>query len=1021
MSSVLSPRDVARGRPPAVPPGVHRIVLPVVAGALALASALASSAWAQTATGNLRGYVTGAGGRPVADAQVAAILASTNQRRGALTNAAGFYFLGGLRPGRYEVTVRRIGFAPQTRTVQIQIGATTDLNVAIGEAAVQLSVVRVEARTAATETRTSEVGTNVSRDQIENLPNFERNFLDIAKLVPGITPAAVNDETKFIAAGGQPSEAVNVFVDGASYKNDVLRGGVVGQDASRGNPFPQGAVQEFRVITQNYKAEYQKASSAIITATTRSGGNDWEGEVFGQGIGRSSTWTARNPIQVRDRQPRGRYERLQAGGSLGGPVVRDRLFFFGTYEINFRNDPQNVILGNLAGQAPAGLNPQQYVGTFNSEFRQHLGFGKLTWNQSERSTVDASLTLRRETDFRGFGGTNSAQFAENVDIGVTNGVVNWKYAPGQWLNEAQVSFQQFSWLPVPQNRDLVGRDYAGIIRLGGRDTWQEFTQGRLSLRDDLTRAGVQLAGDHVFKMGASVDFLDYEAIKQQVGNPVYTYEVSNNFSVPVRARFGFGEPRVATTNQQLGLYLQDDWTIGRKLVLNLGLRWDVETNGANNTYATPGPLADSLRLLTQQGRFLVGRPRPNQQGECCDFDQVDAIGQLGGIENFISTGRDSRKIYYGAIQPRLGLSYDLRGDGRTVLFGGFGVYYDRNYWNQLLDEQFRRQFRVINVEFRDDCPPNQNGCTAWDPRYLDPAQLRTLSGPVGAPEVFLVKNDLRPPRTHQTSAGLRQAIGNLQVTATYNGVRGYNGMNYVRVSGWGGLGPNYSTAFAADDRVRTWYDALQLQVERPLRLDTRWGGSIAYTFAKATEQGQSTDIFWGFDDRYPTVADRPRIGTPGNQRHGVVANAIVRLPYDVRLSGIVSLGSGLTANATDASRGRGPFNERIYVYQPPTRPFLGFGNAFSTQNLDLRLEKGLPLASRQRVSLALDLFNAFNSRNFGCFDAFIAPGTEPANANYNRPGCAAPGRRIQLGLRYGLAGPQGVGAARAGAASGAAR
>jgi hypothetical protein len=972
----------------------------VVLGVAAPGTPFGAVAHAQTATGNLRGYVRNPAGAPVGEAQISARNLENNLQRGTLTNAAGFYYLGGMRPGRYEVTVRRIGFAPQARVVTIQIGATNDVNFSVSEQAAQLTAVRVEAASDAAETRTSEVARNVSREQIENLPNFERNFLDIARLVPGITASAVNSGDKVIAAGGQPAEAVNVFVDGATYKNDVLRGGVVGQDASRGNPFPQGAVQEFRVITQNYKAEYQKASSAIITATTRSGGNQWEGELFGYGIGK--TWAARDAIQVRDNRPRGAYERLQAGASVGGPLVRDRLFFFGTYELNFRDEPQNIVLGGNAAQAPAGLNPQQYVGTFNSEFRQHLGFGKLTWNASERSTVDASVTARRETDYRGFGGQNSFETAENVVIDVYNGVANWRRAGDRWLNEAQANVQYFVWNPRPLNQTLIGREYAGIIRLGGRDSWQEFTQSRISLRNDVTRGGVRWLGDHVFKGGASLDFLGYDVIKQQVGNPVFVYEARNQYATPTRARFGFGEPRQEATNQQLGAYLQDDWTVTPKLVLNLGLRWDVETNGANNSYVTPGPLADSLRLLAASGRFQVGRPRPNAQGQCCDFDQINAIEQLGGIGNFISQGRSSRPAYLRAFQPRVGASYDVRGNGRSVVFGGLGIYYDRNYWNQLLDEQFRRQFRVLNVEFRDDCPADANGCTRWDPRYLDPAQLRTLSGPVGAPEVFLVANDLTPPRSVQSSIGLRQTFGGQLITVSYNGIRGSNGMNYVRVSGWGGLGPNYSTAFATDNRVKTWYDALQLQVERPVRADTRWGGSIAYTAARAREQGQSTDLFWGFDDRYPTVADRPILRAPGNQAHTIVANAIGILPYDVRLSGIVSLGTGITANATDASRGRGPFNERTYLYQPPTRAFLGVGQVFNTQNLDLRVEKGLPVVSGQRASLSVDLFNAFNSRNFGCYDAFINPSTEQPNANFDRPGCAGLGRRIQVGVRYAL-------------------
>ena len=122
------------------------------------------------------------------------------------------------------------------------------------------------------DTRTSEVTTNVTEEQVRYLPQNTRNFLNFAALAPGVR-VADNEIRKEITAGALPSQNINVFIDGVSYKNDVIEGGVIGQDASRGNPFPQNAVQEFQVITQNYKAEYEKAASAIITAITKSGGN----------------------------------------------------------------------------------------------------------------------------------------------------------------------------------------------------------------------------------------------------------------------------------------------------------------------------------------------------------------------------------------------------------------------------------------------------------------------------------------------------------------------------------------------------------------------------------------------------------------------------------------------------------------------------------------------------------------------------------------------------------------------------
>ena len=326
----------------------NAFLLRTIAAMTGLALAV-SPAHTQSVDANLRGYVRGANSTPVENAQVATRSLATNQTRGTTTSVSGYYFIGGLRPGTYEVTMRRIGFVAQTDTIRLLIGQTRDLNFNVAEASVQLGGVQVTAF-AGTETRTSEVSTNVTREQIENLPSSERNFLDIAKLAPGITATPVNSDVKYFSAGGQPAEAVNVFVDGVSYKNDVLKGGVVGQDQSKGNPFPQGAVQEFRVLTQNYKAEYQKAASAIISATTRSGTNEWESDVFVYGIPKGLV--ARDAYTTRIGGQPPNYTRFQAGGSLGGPIQRDKLFFFGTYELNARDEPKIVVVGSNAAAAP---------------------------------------------------------------------------------------------------------------------------------------------------------------------------------------------------------------------------------------------------------------------------------------------------------------------------------------------------------------------------------------------------------------------------------------------------------------------------------------------------------------------------------------------------------------------------------------------------------------------------------------------------------------------------------------------
>src|SRR5438094_7178593 len=234
----------------------------------------APAAVSQTSTGSIRGYVTDSGGTPIAGGRVVAVNPLTSTQREVATQSNGFYAMLGLVPAEYDVTARQIGMAPQRIHVRVLIGEVYPLDFRLATSAIQVEAVTVVAASGV-ETRTSEVATNVTRQQVENLPISDRNFLDLVQLAPGtsIQGQGINDTRKTFAAGALPADNVNVFIDGASYKNDLTAGGVAGQDASRGNPFPLNAIQEFRVITENYKAEYQKASSAIITATTKSGGN----------------------------------------------------------------------------------------------------------------------------------------------------------------------------------------------------------------------------------------------------------------------------------------------------------------------------------------------------------------------------------------------------------------------------------------------------------------------------------------------------------------------------------------------------------------------------------------------------------------------------------------------------------------------------------------------------------------------------------------------------------------------------
>jgi hypothetical protein len=207
--------------------------------AVLITGVLAVGAAAQTTTARVTGTVTTAGHEPVAGAEVIARAISTNLTRTARAGANGSYALPGLAPGEYDITARRLGYPPRTRHVEALVGQTLTVDFILATAnaptsAQELAAVRVSAAAeAAIEQRSSEVATNITREQIENTPLPDRNFLSLALLAPG-----VRRDGGSITSGAQSANNLNVFVDGVSYKNDVLTGGTVGQDASKGNPFP---------------------------------------------------------------------------------------------------------------------------------------------------------------------------------------------------------------------------------------------------------------------------------------------------------------------------------------------------------------------------------------------------------------------------------------------------------------------------------------------------------------------------------------------------------------------------------------------------------------------------------------------------------------------------------------------------------------------------------------------------------------------------------------------------------------
>lgn len=943
-----------------------------------LAAALTSPAAAQRVTAQIQGRVVSRSS-PAAGAVIVATNLETTAATTVTTDARGGYVLAALPPGQYLLAVTLASGEEAVETVQVGIGQslTFDLDVSAASVSGQETIV---VSSAVTENRTSEVATNISSEQLRSLPQNSRNFLNFALLAPGVR--GTSDEFKqAVSSGGLEPRQTNVFIDGVSMKNNIIEGGVVGQDSSRGNPFPQLAVGGFRVLTQNFKAEYEQAGTAVISSITRSGGNDVHGQAFFSL--QSKGLVAKDPFLEEKMLPKPDYSRYQAGALLSGPIVKNKVFGLAVYEGNYQDRSNQVTIGNPTPENQARFG--QYEGSFTSPFREHLAFTKVSYVPDVAQTFDLSANLRRETDIRNFGGTTSYEAAENVRNNVFTTQLRHQFRTcNDLVNEATAQVLMSQWNPGAENLDTPGQEYLGVIRLGGRDTDQDIRQRTITLRDDVSLPPVQAAGEHLFKVGAKLALQHYDVTKALFGNPQFRYRVdpANNldFEAPFEAEFGAGEPNITQNNTQIGLYVQDDWQVNHHLTVNAGVRWDIETNPLNNDYVTP---ADVRASVTELATTIAAMNGP-------DFFPV---------QNYLTDG-DQREIFLGQIQPRLGLSYDLFGDQRLVVFGGAGRYYDRTLFNTGLDERYRLQYGVRKFQFsKDGAVRDGQNTIAWDDSYLSREGLQGLidSGIAPKPEIFLLENDTKPLHTDQFSFGVRHVIRDVNLSATFSHIRGENGVGFYpanrSTTGNRDFVPtpgNFGNVLISADDIQTRFTGIYVTAERAYREDSPWGASATYTLGWSKIRGQD----FNFD--FPTIKDTPMTSSDSDERHHLVLSGILGLPQGFKASTLIVLGTGLPYNISDASAGFGA-NFKFRRNAGRDDEFLEFSQ------VDLRLTKDFTIYGDHRATLTAEVFNLFNAYNYGDYEGFIPPSAEPPNMNFGKPKkIISPTRSFQFGLAYGF-------------------
>ena len=976
--------------------------------AAALATCLLTAApvvFAQGTAATVRGQVTNATG-PAGSAEIIATNTATGLVRRVQSTANGTYSLAGLPPGTYRIDVSADGVTT-SKTVVLQVGqiATLDLPLeapAPADAA-QMDTVTVTAQ-ALTETKTSEISTYISQKQIDAIPQVNRNFLAFADTVPGVIFSQNADGTTKLRSGGQNSNGVNVFIDGVGQKNYVLKGGISGQDGSRGNPFPQSAIGEYKVITQNYKAEFDQISSAAIVALTKSGTNELHGDAFFDYT--HDGWRAIRPNEAG--QGKTESQDKQYGVSLGGPIIKDELFFFVSYEYKDIVTPGDVAIGDRS--IPITVLPpeaQAELGPTSTPFEEDLYFAKLTWTPDESNLFELSGKYRNEDDIQGNTGISAQSFASSKHQEETRADLRWQFTSGNWLNDAHLTFEDSTYEPMPLTMNGYGAHYVyfrpgdnqqqNLLNIGAGENYQRKGQKGWALQDDLTWSGLEWAGNHTLKGGFKYKEIEISAFEQQPYSPQFFYNVFGSLTVPFQVQFGEPvpgrDPNVVTTSKQFGFYVQDDWEVNAKLTLNLGVRWDYEKVPSYLDYRPSAELATALRNWSNLDN--------------ADYD----------IEDYIGNG-SNRKAFKDAWQPRVGFSYDLFEDQRHVIFGGAGRSYDRNLFDYLALERSKGSFPRYTFDFNAPgrpCTVGTGNCLAWDPAYFNEANLAALvaANPNVGGEVNLINNDLKTPFSDQFSLGMRNTVtmGGIDwnTSATLSYVESKDGIYFALGNRfpdggfrenpawtWGGQPwgqpiPGFGTLIIADNGIETRTKSALFSIDKPYTEDSGWGVTLAYTYTHARENRLNaalTDEHYIFD--YPNPEGQGFLTSIGIPRHRLVLTGIVDGPWGVMYSAKATFASPVPKEATNCSDAP---NFNACFFDPYTPD-----GTFGTKQIDLAATKYWQLGDGIAIRLRADVLNVLNTYNWNDYETWRGgPGETNANfGNRNGPGITTPTRTFKL-------------------------
>lgn len=975
---------------------------------------------AQVNDASLRGRITAPEGQM--PTEVTAIEVATGLRRTSTVNPDGAYNFAVLRVGTYRLEVTGPSGTRSTDEFTLTVGqaATLDFDLtapgaapAAGEAAPDTSGDIIVTAGRIQTMQAGEVGTTISQRLIEQLPQNNRNFLAFADLAPGVQFITNGSDQSRIQGGAQKSNAVNVFIDGVSQKDYVLKNGITGQDSTQGNPFPQLAVGEYRVISSNYKAEFDQVSSVAITAVTKSGTNEFHGQGFVDFT--NTDLRDRRPVELLPNATKVRTKDLQFGGALGGPIIKDLMHFFVTYEGKRRTTPRDVTfpstLASAIGLLPSSL--QSNYGSFNETFDENLYFGKIDFVPTSKDLFEISGKYRDEGGETFNSGIAAYETRTVARVKEIRGLGRWQHSEDTWVNDFKIAYEDVSWNPspattgirsvyrirIPNPANPAAFLDGNVLETGGGTNYQDKGQKGWQFSDDFTYTGLDR---HTIKVGVKTKWVTLKSLQLNGFNPVVRYftpigATTLNTTVPYQISFqslagGFTDAAIRSKNFQLGLYAQDDWDVTDRLTLNLGLRWDYEPTPAFLNYVTPAAQVTAVSAANY----------PNLNG--ANYN----------INDYISTG-NNRKAFKSAWQPRIGFTYELDDAGRFAVFGGYGRSYDRNQFDFIQQELAQgqaagRTFNFLNsgLPSTEQCQASAT-CIAFNPTYLTQAGRDALVAglPAGAGrELRFIKNDLKMPYSDQFSLGLRGRFQLLDTEVGYSHVTSRDGFVYTlgnrRAGGlffpttgnpdspFGFPASPFGSIIIGDTGIATNADTGYFKLQKRYTRASPWSLDATYTYTRAKENRNINEVF-ALD--FPSIDDYPFVRSAGVRTHRLVMAGSVDAPYGITLSTKFQIASPVWLQNFVNTPGT-----------PPSRTITaietdGNGDRWGYRQMDLSVTKtfGLGfLTDETEIWVRADIINLFNDRNFNGFSA--ATGLR----DYNNLNIDGPPRTIKVsaGFRF---------------------